>query len=97
MAPLSAQKDADASRILSAALKREVTLEQIRRGEQDAAASNKETSEEYWLDMEGLEHRDTVTDFNLPEGTFFDTATVHILTTAHNHQFASGVCNLVGS
>ena len=32
--------------------------------------------------MEGLEHRDTVTDFNLPEGTFFDTATVHILTTA---------------
>jgi uncharacterized protein YcbX len=45
-------------------------------------ASNKETSEEYWLDMEGLEHRDTVTDFNLPEGTFFDAATVHILTTA---------------
>jgi len=32
--------------------------------------------------MEGLEHRDTVTDFNLPEGTFFDTATVHILTKA---------------
>jgi uncharacterized protein YcbX len=46
------------------------------------AASSKETSEEYWLDMEGLEHRDTVTDFNLPEGTFFDTVTVHILTTA---------------
>jgi hypothetical protein len=32
--------------------------------------------------MEGLEHRDTVTDFNLPEGTFFDTAVVHILTKA---------------
>jgi uncharacterized protein YcbX len=75
-------EDTDASRILSAALKREVKLEQIRRGEQDAATSNKETSEEYWLDMEGLEHQDTVTDFNLPEGTFFDTATVHILTTA---------------
>ena len=63
-------EDADASRILSAALKREVRLERIRRGAQDAAASNNETSEEYWLDMEGLEHRDTVTDFNLPEGTF---------------------------
>jgi uncharacterized protein YcbX len=68
----------DAARILSAALKREVRLEKI----EGAAASQKETSEEYWLDMEGLEHRDTVTDFNLPEGTFFDTATVHILTTA---------------
>src|ERR1700730_17891152 len=71
----------DAARILSAALKREVRLEKIERS-WDAAASNKETSEEYWLDMEGLEHRDTVTDFNLPEGTFFDTATVRILTTA---------------
>jgi hypothetical protein len=39
-------------------------------------------SEEYWPDMEGLEHRDTVTDFTLPEGTFFDCAVVHILTTA---------------
>src|SRR5260370_16090687 len=72
----------EAARILSAALKREVRLEKIERSWRDAAASNKETSEEYWLDMEGLEHRDTVTDFNLPEGTFFDTATVHILTTA---------------
>jgi hypothetical protein len=59
-----------------------VRLEKIERNWRDTAASNKETSEEYWLDMEGLEHRDTVTDFNLPEGTFFDTATVHILTTA---------------
>jgi MOSC domain-containing protein len=74
--------DADASRILSAALKRQVTLETIGRGEQEAAAANKETSEEYWLDMDGLEHRDTVTEFNLPGGTFFDTGTVHILTTA---------------
>src|SRR3984893_12266668 len=63
---------------LSAALKREVRLEKIER----AAASNQERSEEYWLDMEGLEHRDTVTDFTLPASTFFDTATVHILTTA---------------
>jgi len=32
--------------------------------------------------MEGLDHRDTVTEFTLPEGTFFDCATVHLLTTA---------------
>jgi uncharacterized protein YcbX len=32
--------------------------------------------------MEGLDHRDTVTDFTLPEGTFFDVAMVHLLTTA---------------
>jgi uncharacterized protein len=75
----------DAARILSAALKREVRLEKIAPGRRDAAAS-KDTSEEYWLDMEGLEHRDTVTEFNLPDGTFFDTATVHILTTATLHR-----------
>jgi uncharacterized protein YcbX len=56
----------DAARILSAALDREVRLEKI----ESAAASNRETSEEYWLDMEGLEHRDTVTDFN-PAGRHF--------------------------
>jgi hypothetical protein len=39
-------------------------------------------AEEYWPDMEGLDHRDTVTDFTLPEGTFFDCATVRQLTTA---------------
>jgi len=70
----------DASRILASVLKREVKLEKIGSGER--GASNKEVSEEYWLDMEGLEHRDTVTDFTLPASTFFDTATVHILTTA---------------
>src|SRR6266851_4966250 len=66
----------DAARILSAALKREIKLESI------GGASTKETSEEFWLDMEGLEHRNTVTEFNLPTGTFFDTATVHLVTTA---------------
>src|SRR5215469_6041258 len=39
-------------------------------------------AEEYWPDIEGLDYRDTVTDFNLPEGTFFDCAVVHLLTTA---------------
>jgi uncharacterized protein YcbX len=32
--------------------------------------------------MEGLDYRDTVTDFDLPEGTFFDCAVVHLVTTA---------------
>jgi uncharacterized protein YcbX len=40
------------------------------------------TAEEYWPDIEGLDFRDTVTDFALPEGTFFDAAPVHLVTTA---------------
>jgi len=39
-------------------------------------------AEEYWTDIESLDHRDTVTDFALPEGTFFDCAAVHLLTTS---------------
>jgi uncharacterized protein len=38
--------------------------------------------EEYWPDMEELDHRDTVTNEAMPPGTFFDLATVHLLTTA---------------
>ncbi len=64
----------DVHQILSKALHREVTL--------GAAPQGTVNAEEYWPDMEGLEHRDTVTDFTLPAGTFFDCATVHLLTTA---------------
>jgi hypothetical protein len=32
--------------------------------------------------MEGLAHRETVTDEAMPAGTFFDLAVVHVLTTA---------------
>jgi uncharacterized protein YcbX len=39
-------------------------------------------SEEYWPDIDGLDLRDTVTDFELPAGTFFDSAEVHVLSTA---------------
>src|SRR5262249_28424556 len=35
-----------------------------------------------WPDIEGLDHQDTVTEFGLPEGTFFDCAVIHLLTTA---------------
>jgi uncharacterized protein YcbX len=37
--------------------------------------------EEYWPDMEELDHQDEVTDEAMPEGTFFDCAPVHVLTT----------------
>jgi len=65
----------DVHQILSRVLKREVTLSA-------AAGLRNATAEEYWPDIEGLNHRDTVTDFGLPEGTFFDCAFVHLLTTA---------------
>jgi uncharacterized protein YcbX len=47
-----------------------------------AASSDKPQLEAYWPDVEGLENRDTVTDVTMPAGTFFDLATVHLLTTA---------------
>src|SRR6266851_3919079 len=64
----------DLNQILSKALNREVTLGAAQRGAVNA--------EEYWPDMVGLDHRDTVTNFTLPEETFFDVAMVHLLTTA---------------
>jgi uncharacterized protein YcbX len=69
-----ASHQSDLNQILSKALNREVRLAAAQRGTVNA--------EEYWPDMEGLDHRDTVTDFTLPEETFFDCAMVHLLTTA---------------
>ena len=63
------------NQIFSKMLKREVKLSAL-------PDSRTATAEEYWPDIEGLDHRDTVTDFGLPEGTFFDCALVHLLTTA---------------
>lgn len=65
----------DINQILSKTLQREVKLSAL----PDEGTA---TAEEYWPDIEGLDHRDTVTDFDLPEGTFFDCALVHLLTTA---------------
>jgi uncharacterized protein YcbX len=77
----------DVHEALSKVLKRKVTLDAIayvdeERGESTLPDPRTATAEEYWADIEGLEHRDTVTDFGLPEGTFFDCAVVHLLTTA---------------
>jgi len=68
----------DLEQVLSRAFGRDVALEEARPGDRSPGA----TSEEYWPDMAGLDHRDTVTDFEMPAGTFFDIAVVHLLTTA---------------
>ncbi|HEU0116388.1 MAG TPA: MOSC N-terminal beta barrel domain-containing protein [Thermomicrobiales bacterium] len=39
-------------------------------------------AEAYSPDIEGVDHRDEVVDFALAEGLFFDSAVVHLLTTA---------------
>jgi hypothetical protein len=80
-------EQADIHQILSAALNRAVTLDAAVRVDRAGAVpsapeARTATAEEYWPDMDGLEHRDTVTDFGLPQGTFFDAAVVHVLTTA---------------
>jgi uncharacterized protein len=71
----------DIDRILTAELKRPVTLDLAEQAATSADA-RPATAEAYWPDLEGLEHRDAVTDFGLPQGTFFDAAPVHLLTTA---------------
>jgi uncharacterized protein YcbX len=77
----------EVNRTLSGVLNREVTLEVTERAQPEVVESTfpnpwTPKAEEYWPDMEGLDYRDTVTDFDLPEGTFFDSAVVHVLTTA---------------
>ena len=77
----------ECNQTLSKALNRDVTLATAVRGRVSGVQASLPKAwtgkaEEYWPDMEGLDHRDTVTDFTLPTGTFFDAATVHLLTTA---------------
>jgi uncharacterized protein YcbX len=61
--------------VLSGALGRAVELTQV-------GTEQESLAEEYVPDIEGLEHRDTVTEWELPAGTFYDLAVVHVLTTA---------------
>jgi MOSC domain-containing protein len=68
----------DLAQILSNALGREVAFAEAPQGGESSGAQ----AEEYWPDMEGLDYRDTVTEWELPPGTFFDLAVVHLLTTA---------------
>jgi uncharacterized protein YcbX len=69
---ISGQKDFD--QILSKVLGREVSL--------GTTAPKQPSLEEYWPDMEGLVHRETVTEEAMPAGKFFDCAVIHLLTTA---------------
>lgn len=64
----------DLNRIFSRLLAREVVFA--------ASAPAAPSLEEYWPDIEGLTHKETVTDEAMPAGTFFDGAVVHVLTTA---------------
>jgi uncharacterized protein len=58
-----------------------------RAGQLQSAVPEEPILEEYWPDIEGLDLRDAVTDESLPDGTFFDVATVHLLTTATLDRF----------
>ena len=60
--------------LLSATVGRPVRLAHV--------APTRSTLEEYWPDLEGLARRDEVTDEAMPAETFFDCASVHLLTTA---------------
>jgi hypothetical protein len=60
--------------LMSSALGRPVTL--------GTSAPSEPSLEEYWPDMAELSHQETVTDESMPPGTFFDLATVHVLTTS---------------
>jgi uncharacterized protein len=66
--------DTDFAELLSGALGRPVTLA--------TAAPSDPSLEEYWPDIAELDHQDTVTDEAMPVNTFFDLATIHVLTTA---------------
>jgi uncharacterized protein len=65
---------AEINQILSELFQREVKLE--------TSAPAKPSLEEYWPTVEGLPHQDAVTDEATLANTFFDGATVHVLTTA---------------
>jgi uncharacterized protein len=46
------------------------------------ATLNNPGYEEYWPNIEGIAHRELVTDEIMPSKTFFDIAVIHILTTS---------------
>src|SRR5437867_2817811 len=68
----------DLAQVLSRALGREVAFAVAQHDGESSGAQ----AEEYWPDIDGLEHRDTVNEWELPAGTFSDLAIAHLLTTA---------------
>jgi uncharacterized protein YcbX len=69
--------------VLSSFLGREVTLAET--------APESPALEEYWPDIDGLAHRETVTDETIalssPKGSFFDYAVAHLITTNTLNRF----------
>ena len=78
---LMTSQQPDSGKVLSEALKRAVRLEAIENDLGDADDDQSRT-EEYWPDLDGLDFKNTTTEFALPRGTFFDSAYLHLLTTA---------------
>lgn len=66
--------DSQVNKILSKALGRDVQLV--------SQVPQQPQLEEYWPDIEELDNRDIVTDEDMPVGTFFDLAIVHLLTVS---------------
>ena len=66
--------DVDANSILSDALGKEVKF--------ISQVPDEPQLEEYWPDIEELDNKDVVTDENMPKGTFYDLAVIHLLTTS---------------
>lgn len=61
-------------RILSQLLGRDVELL--------TAVPETPSLEQYWPDLEGSAHRDTITQLLMPVGTFLDSCPIHAITTA---------------
>jgi len=67
-------KAPDISLVLSTALGRNVQFL--------SSASENLSLEHYWPPVEGTDHQDAVTQLLMPPGTFFDSCTIHAITTA---------------
>ncbi len=66
--------DSKANSILSDALGKEVRF--------ISQVPDEPQLEEYWPDIEELDNRDIVTDEDMPKGTFYDLAIIHLMTTS---------------
>ncbi|MBW4472093.1 MAG: MOSC domain-containing protein [Stenomitos rutilans HA7619-LM2] len=64
----------DTSQILSGLLDREVQLL--------TTAPATASLDQYWPSVEGTAHQEAITELVLPSGTFFDSCSIHALTTA---------------
>lgn len=73
----------DGSLVTSAQVELEPMLSQVfaREVRFASAAPEKTSFEEYWPDIEGLAHREMVTDEGMPPNSFFDFGVIHLLTT----------------